>query len=60
METECPQLQVPRERKVSVRIAIARKQLSDLSRAVNVNVSPFTPALLKIKDENENSSFNNL
>ena len=60
METDCPQLQVPRERKVPVRIAIARKQLGDLSREVNVNVRPFTPALLTIKDENENSSFNNL
>ena len=45
METECPQLQVRRERKVPVRIAIARKQLGDLSREVNANVRPFTPAV---------------
>ena len=45
MLTECPQLQVPREQKVPVRIAIARKQLGDPSREVNVNVRPFTPAL---------------
>ena len=45
METECPQLQVPRERKVPIRIAIARKRLGDLSREVNVNVRPFTLAL---------------
>ena len=45
METECPHLQVPRQRKVPVRIAIARKQQGDLSREVNVNVRPFTPSL---------------
>ena len=45
MEPECPHLQVPRQRKVPVRITIARKQLGDPSREVNVNVRPFTPSL---------------
>ena len=53
MLTECPRLQVPRELKVPVRIAIASNQIGECQR-------PSVYTSLKIKDKNENSSFNNL
>ena len=60
METVVRNYKFLESEKVPLESPSHAEQLGDLSREVNVNVRPFTPALLKIKDENEDSSFNNL